>query len=145
MNLLVRGAVAIVVALAVAFGGYAIADTSQAAASTALGPGLVTVTVDIHYSKFSIDTLHVRRGTTVKFLAAKKVGVPNNYPGERVGDSEVEIELDAPKGLKPGALTLTAVGPNGESEYKPLVAEDQPKQVRLAATRGMLACAGKKE
>jgi HEAT repeat protein len=29
--------------------------------------------------------------------------------------------------------------------YKSLIGEDQPKQVRLAATRGMLACAGKKE
>ncbi len=29
--------------------------------------------------------------------------------------------------------------------YKSLVGEDQPKHVRLAGTRGMLACAGKKE
>lgn len=29
--------------------------------------------------------------------------------------------------------------------YKSLVGEEQPKHVRLAATRGMLACAGKKE
>jgi HEAT repeat protein len=29
--------------------------------------------------------------------------------------------------------------------YKALAGEDQPKQVRLAATRGMLACAGKAE
>ena len=34
-----------------------------------LGPGLVTVNVDMHYSKFSIDTLHVREGTTVRFLS----------------------------------------------------------------------------
>src|SRR3954471_4532622 len=30
----------------------------------------------------------------VKVLGAKAVGVPNNYPGERVGDSEVEVELE---------------------------------------------------
>jgi HEAT repeat protein len=29
--------------------------------------------------------------------------------------------------------------------YKPMLGADQPKQVRLAATRGMLACAGQKE
>src|SRR5262245_53955286 len=30
----------------------------------------------------------------VKVLGAKKVPVPNNYPADRVGDSEVEIELE---------------------------------------------------
>ena len=30
--------------------------------------------VDVHYSKFSIDTLHVREGTTVRFL------IHNNDP-----------------------------------------------------------------
>lgn len=63
-------------------------------------------------------------GATVKFVAAKKVAVPNNYPGERVGDSEVEIELHLPKDAK--AVTLTVAGPGGESEYKPLVADDTP-------------------
>jgi thioredoxin-like negative regulator of GroEL len=29
--------------------------------------------------------------------------------------------------------------------YKSLVGDEQPKQVRLAATRGMLACAGKQQ
>ena len=59
-------------------------------------------------------------GVTAKVLSAKKVGVPNNYPGERVGDSEVEIELDLPKGAKTVALTV------GESTYTPLVADDTP-------------------
>src|SRR5207244_4478971 len=36
----------------------------------------------------------------VKVLSAKAVAVPNNYPGDRVGDSEVEIELELPKGVK---------------------------------------------
>jgi hypothetical protein len=59
-------------------------------------------------------------GATVKFLAARKAGVPNNYPAERVGDSEVEIELELPKGGK--ALTLTI----GDATYTPLVADDLP-------------------
>jgi hypothetical protein len=65
-------------------------------------------------------------GAKVKFISAKKVAVPNNYPGERVGDSEVEIELELPKDAKPGAVMLTVVGPGGESAYKPLVADDTP-------------------
>jgi hypothetical protein len=62
-----------------------------------------------------------------KVLAAKKVAVPNNYPAEKVGDSEVEVELELPKGAKPGTLTLTAVGPAGESApHTLLVADDTP-------------------
>ncbi len=63
----------------------------------------------------------------VKVLGAKAVGVPNNYPGDRVGNSEVELELELPKGAKPGAVTLTAVGPGGESNaYTLLVRDDLP-------------------
>src|SRR5262245_29303415 len=40
----------------------------------------------------------------LKVLGAKAVGVPNNYPGDRVGESEVEIELELPKAVKPGAV-----------------------------------------
>ena len=39
-----------------------------------LGPGLVTVDVGIHYSKFSFSTLRVRAGTLVRFV------VHNNDP-----------------------------------------------------------------
>jgi uncharacterized cupredoxin-like copper-binding protein len=41
---------------------------ADAHAPSVLGPGLVTVTVDVHYSHFSISTLHVHQGTTVRFL-----------------------------------------------------------------------------
>ncbi len=63
----------------------------------------------------------------VKVLGAKGVGVPNNYPGERVGDSEVEVELELPKDAKPGAVKLTASGPGGESNaYTVLVRDELP-------------------
>jgi hypothetical protein len=63
----------------------------------------------------------------VKVLGAKAVPVPNNYPGERVGDSEVEIELELPKDARPGAVKLTAVGPGGESNaYTLLLRDDTP-------------------
>ena len=44
------------------------------------------------------------------------------------------------------AESLLADGKSGDALaiYKRVAAEDQPKHVRLAATRGMLACAGKK-
>ncbi len=88
MNLLVRGVIAVVVAVAVGMGGYAVADSSRADASTALGPGLVTVTVDIHYSKFSISTLHVHRGTTVRFLVRNHDPIAHEFI---VGDKQVHL------------------------------------------------------
>jgi hypothetical protein len=62
-----------------------------------------------------------------KVLGAKGVGVPNNYPGDRVGDSEVDIELDVPAGTKPGSLKLVAVNAGGESNaYTLLLRDDLP-------------------
>jgi hypothetical protein len=63
-------------------------------------------------------------GAKVKVLGGKTVAVPNNYPVERVGDSEVEVELELPKGSKPGAVTLAAVGPGGESNPHTLLVRD---------------------
>ncbi len=66
-------------------------------------------------------------GAKVKVLGAKAVAVPNNYPGERVGDSEVEIELELPKDAKLGAVTLAAVSDGGDSNaYTLLVRDDLP-------------------
>ena len=66
-------------------------------------------------------------GATIQVLGAKPVAVPNNYPADRVGDSEVEVELDLPKDAKTGAVKLTAVGSGGESNaYELLVRDDLP-------------------
>ena len=71
---------------------------------------------------------------TVKVLGAKKVPVPGNHPTDRVGDSVVEIELDLPKGVKPGEVKLTAVRDGTDSpaytlpirDGLPVVAEKEP-------------------
>ncbi len=66
-------------------------------------------------------------GARAKVLGARKAAVPNNFPAERLGDSEVEVELELPKGAKPGDVTLTAAGPRGESRpYTLLVRDDLP-------------------
>jgi hypothetical protein len=75
----------------------------------------------------------------VKVLAAKKVPVPNNFPVERVGDSEVEVELELPKDAKPGEVTLTAVGPGGDSEpYKLLLRDDLPTIMEMEENGGFV-------
>ena len=66
-------------------------------------------------------------GAKAKVLGAKAVAVPNNYPGERVGDSEVEVELELPKDAKAGAVKLVAANAAGESNaYTLLVRDDTP-------------------
>jgi uncharacterized cupredoxin-like copper-binding protein len=86
MSVRVRGAIAITVVVATALVGYARHDVSRAEAATPLGPGLVTVTVGIRYSKFSIDTLHVRAGTTVLFLVRNDDPINHEFI---VGDASV--------------------------------------------------------
>ena len=63
-------------------------------------------------------------GAKLKVLGAKAVGVPNNYPGDRVGDSEVEVELELPKGAKPGQVKLVAVNAGAESDPYTLLVRD---------------------
>ncbi len=60
--------------------------------------------------------------------------------------SDASVKLAACDGSLSCAEQLLADGKNGEAlvVYKSLAGEDQPKHIRLAATRGMLACAGKK-
>jgi uncharacterized cupredoxin-like copper-binding protein len=88
-----RGVVAIGVAVASMLALYSLFDTAGARdAKAALGPGLVTVDVDIHYSKFSFSTLRVRAGTVVRFV------VHNNDPIHHefiVGDKSVHLRHQA--------------------------------------------------
>ena len=59
----------------------------------------------------------------VKVLGGKKTPAGNNQPGERLGDSEVEIELEPPKDAKSGTVKLTA----GDSPaYTLLIRDDTP-------------------
>ena len=86
MRHLVRAAVAIALATATALAGYAVSDAEHADATTVLGPGLVTVTVSIHYSKFSISTLKVHAGSTVRFLVRNDDPIAHEFI---VGDASV--------------------------------------------------------
>lgn len=58
---------------------------------------------------------------TVKLVGktGRKAGVPNNYPAKKLGDTEVEFELELPKDFTGDVVELTAVSPGGSSEpYK---------------------------
>ena len=45
-------------------------------------------------------------GVKVKFVAARKAAPPNNYSAERMGDSEVDVEVEVPKGATEAVLTV---------------------------------------
>jgi uncharacterized cupredoxin-like copper-binding protein len=100
--------IAMVVAGATLAGGYAIADATHAnAASDALGPGLVTVDVHIRYSHFSMKTLQVRAGTTVRFVVHNDDPINHEFI---VGDAAVhrrhELGTEAAHPPVPGEVSL---------------------------------------
>lgn len=87
-------------------------------------------------------------GVTAKVLGkGKKVAVPNGYPADQIGDTEIEVEIDVPKGFAAGHVPLVAVAPGGSSEphrltvSSPSTAEKEPndgfdtaQEVTLPAT-----------
>ena len=111
----IRAVVAILVAIAATFVAYAINDTTHAAAETALGPGLVTVDVSIHYSHFSISTLHVHPGTMVRFLIRNDdpidhefiVGDASVHARHEHGTEHVHPPVPGEVSLQPGQLGET--------------------------------------
>jgi uncharacterized cupredoxin-like copper-binding protein len=84
VNRLTRVGVAVGAGAFVATTGYAV--TASGSERGALGPGVVTVEVNIDRSAFDIGSLRVREGTLVEFV------VQNNDPIDHelvVGDAEV--------------------------------------------------------
>ena len=87
-------------------------------------------------------------GVTVKVAGkGRKAAVPNGYPADQFGDTEIEVEIDVPKGFAAGHVPLVAVAPGGKSEphhltvAPPGTAEkepndgfDQPQEITLPAT-----------
>ena len=118
MKWFVRSAAALVVAGATALGGYAMSSDAHAAAVPALGPGLVTVDVGIHYSKFSISTLRVRRGTLVRFLIHNDDPIHHEFI---VGDASVHLRHErGTEASHPPVPGEVAIAPNdvGETFYR---------------------------
>ena len=117
-----RALLAIGVAMLTAIAGYAINDSGHNAARAdtpqELGPGLVTVNVGVRYSKFSISTLHVRTGTTVRFLVRNQDPIHHEFI---VGDAQVHARHERGRGaVHPPVPGEVSVGPGeiGETFYQ---------------------------
>ena len=64
--------------------GYAV--TASAGDRAALGPGVVTVELGIHHSRFSVGSLRVHEGTLVEFIVQNDDPIAHELV---VGDAEV--------------------------------------------------------
>ena len=78
-------ALATAAATAVMVTGFAVADADEDS-GRALGPGLVTVELDIEHSRFSADHLVVREGTQVRFVVRNSDPINHELI---VGDDQV--------------------------------------------------------
>ena len=56
----------------------------------------------------------------------KKAGVPNNYPANKLGETECDVELEFAKDHAPESVALTAIGPSGSSEPYKLIVVAKP-------------------
>jgi HEAT repeat protein len=102
----------------------------------------------------SVDVLTVLAGGPDKTLAFAAINALGKIGTPEAAKSLGNIVKSAPDELKPIAADaclvcaerLSAEGKNAQAMilYKGLSGEDQPKYVRLAATRGLLAAAAKK-
>jgi uncharacterized cupredoxin-like copper-binding protein len=130
VNRLAGAVVVIAVTVAVSAAGYAV-DTAVGADDsepTPLGPGLVTVDVDMTYSTFSLEDLHVYEGTLVRFV------VQNSDPINHeliIGDADVHARhatgTEAFHPPVPGELSL-GPGEQGLTTYR----FDEPGKVAYA-------------
>lgn len=103
-------------------------------------PGKKTKVVLRGVSFDDLTELRVHEPKSKGALAGKpkKVGLPNNYPLERVGDSEIEIELDVAKDAPGGTLAFSVVGPGGESNaIKVALADETPRVAEKEPNDGL--------
>jgi uncharacterized cupredoxin-like copper-binding protein len=79
--------VAVAIGVTVTAVGYGVAGARAGASDPVpAGPGLVTVEVDIRYSRFDLDELRVRAGTVVRFVVRNRDLINHEFV---VGDAAV--------------------------------------------------------
>jgi uncharacterized cupredoxin-like copper-binding protein len=112
MSAAIRVGTSVLVAGVVVAGGFARAGPAEAPPVQALGPGTVTVVVDVEHSRFEPSQLTVETGTEVRFVVRNGdpigheliVGPPEVHERHRTG-------THATHGPVPGELS---VGPDGQ-------------------------------
>jgi uncharacterized cupredoxin-like copper-binding protein len=103
--------VALVVTIAVSGVGYAVASGLEDPVSTTLGPGDITVEIDIEYSRFVPDWLTVVEGTRVRFLVVN--GDPIHHEFITGGDEVHVRHANGTEAEHPSIPGEVSVEPNG--------------------------------
>lgn len=100
--------VALVAGTSLAVGAFAIDGSG---AEDVLGPGEVTVVLDVKYSRFSPDRIRVHPGTTVRFVVDNRDPINHELI---VGDAEVhrrhETGTEPAHAPRPGEVSVPATG-----------------------------------
>lgn len=87
MNRFAAAAIVVLVTVGATMAGYAFdGAAADSAATPPLGPGLVTVDVDMAYSAYSLQDLHVYEGTLVRFVVKNEDPINHEFI---VGDDAV--------------------------------------------------------
>jgi uncharacterized cupredoxin-like copper-binding protein len=113
-----RRAVIAAAIVAVVTSGVGYAADASGDDDKPLGPGLVTVTIDIEHSRFSIDHLRLHTGTLVRFLVKNHDPIAHELV---VGDDAVHAQhehgSEATHPPVPGEVSVAA-GDVGETFYR---------------------------
>jgi len=115
MRLLAAAIVVVVATAAPIVAGYGFGAADAGEAHGILGPGLVTVHVDIHYSHFSPSDLRVYDGTLVRFVITNPdpihhefiVGPPSVHAHHEAGHETSHPPVPGEVSVDPGDTALT--------------------------------------
>jgi len=120
--------VAVAVFGVVASVGYAIEGTASGGEDAALGPGLVTLEVDVHHSRFDLGPVRVRPGTTVQFVVNNRDPISHEIViGDEAVHARHEHGTERVHPPVPGELSLAPLE-RGTTFYE----FDEPGPVRYA-------------
>lgn len=116
MRATVRAMIAAMAAVATMAAGYHATARDASGSDQALGPGPVTVVVEIEHSAFTPSALRVRRGTEVRFVVDNDdpinheliVGPPEIHDRHRDGTEAQHGVVDGEVSVPAGARALTS-------------------------------------
>ena len=95
--------------------GTGFAVTASGTEQEALGPGLVTIDVDIEHSRYDIGTLRVTEGTTVEFVVHNRdpidheliVGTADVHRAHSTGEERSHPPVPGEVSVVPGQVAST--------------------------------------
>lgn len=109
-----RAVAALTLAVVTIGAGFGL-DAATGDDSKTLGPGIVTVEIDIEYSRFDVEDVAVRAGTLVRFVVTNRdpilhelvVGGDEVHARHRTGTERIHPPVPGEVSVQPGDAALT--------------------------------------